>query len=329
MAAHTSKKVIYSALAGNTAIALTKFAAAGVTGSSAMLSEAIHSVVDTGNQLLLLFGLRRAAKPADARHPFGYGLQLYFYTFVVAVLIFGVGAVVSIRHGVEKIQHPTPVEHAWVNYVVLSLGVLFEGGVWIVALRAFNEERDGRSWIRAIRSSKDPTVFTVLFEDTAALAGLAVALLGVFLSQWLQAPVIDGVASVLIGVILAVTAFFLAYESQSLLTGEAASYDTRRGINRIARAEPGIVGLNQARTMHFGPNEVLVVLSLDFDDALPAGEVERIVTRIETKIKADHPDVRQVFIEAQSFAADQRAGAPERLPAARPPRRRKRAAVPD
>jgi cation diffusion facilitator family transporter len=311
MAAHTSKTVIYSALAGNTAIALTKFAAAGFTGSAAMLSEAIHSVVDTGNQLLLLFGLRRAAKPADAKHPFGYGLQLYFYTFVVAVLIFGVGAVVAIWHGLEKIRHPTPVEHAWVNYLVLSAGVFFEGGVWIVALRAFNTERAGRSWISAIRSSKDPTVFTVLFEDTAALSGLAVALLGVFISETFHAPIFDGIASLLIGAILAVTAFFLASESQSLLTGEAASYDTRRGINRIARAEPGVMGLNQARTMHFGPNEVLVVLSLDFDDALPAGEVEQIVTRIERKIKVAHPDVRQVFIEAQSFAADRRAGRSE------------------
>lgn len=312
MASHTSKTVIYSALAGNTAIAVTKFAAAGLTGSAAMLSEAIHSVVDTGNQLLLLFGLRRAARPADARHPFGYGLQLYFYTFVVAVLIFGVGAVVSILQGIGKVRHPTPIEHAWVNYLVLGLGVLFEGGVWIVALRAFNAERAGRSWIRAIRSSKDPTVFTVLFEDTAALLGLAVALVGVFLAEALDMPVIDGIASILVGVILAVTAFFLASESQSLLTGEAAAYDTRRGINRIARAEPGVVGLNQARTMHFGPNEVLVVLSLDFDDELPAGEVERVVTRIERKIKAAHPDVGQVFIEAQSFAADRRGGRPER-----------------
>nr|MEA2798925.1 hypothetical protein [Phenylobacterium sp.] len=309
MASHTSKSVIYAALAGNTAIALTKFAAAGFTGSVAMLSEAIHSVVDTGNQLLLLLGLRRAARPADARHPFGHGLQLYFYTFVVAVLIFGVGAVISIWQGIEKIRHPVAVEHAWVNYVVLSLGVLFEGGVWVVALRAFNAERAGRPWLLAVRSSKDPTVFTVLFEDTAALAGLAVALLGVFLSETLDAPVMDGVASVLIGGILAVTAFFLASESQSLLTGEAASYDTRRGINRIARAEPGVVGLNQARTMHFGPNEVLVVLSLDFEDTLPAGEVERIVTRLERKIKVAHPDVRQVFIEAQSFAADRAGGA--------------------
>ena len=311
MASHTSKKVIYSALAGNTAIAVTKFAAAFLTGSSAMLSEAIHSVVDTGNQLLLLRGLQRAARPADARHPFGYGLQLYFYTFVVAVLIFGVGAVISILQGIEKIKHPAEIDHAWVNYLVLGLGVIFEGYVWIVALRAFNEERAGRPWILAVRYSKDPTIFTVLFEDTAALAGLMVALLGIFLTEALAMPVIDGIASVLVGMILAVTAIFLATKSQSLLTGEAASHEVRVSINKIVRAEKGLTGLNQARTMHFGPNEVLVVLSLDFDDDLPAGEVEAIVTRIERKIKVAHPDVRQVFIEAQSFAADRRAGRSE------------------
>ncbi|MBS0335172.1 MAG: cation diffusion facilitator family transporter [Proteobacteria bacterium] len=309
MASHTSKTVIYAALAGNTAIAATKFAAAGFTGSAAMLSEAIHSVVDTGNQLLLLLGLRRAAKPADARHPFGYGLQLYFYTFVVAVLIFGVGAVVSFMHGIAKIRHPHGIEHAWVNYLVLGLGILFEGGVWLVALKAFNRQRGGRSIFAEIRSSKDPTVFTVLFEDTAALSGLVIALLGVFLSEALDAPVLDGVASLLIGAILAVTAFFLASESQSLLTGEAASHETRVGINRIARAEPGVAGLNQARTMHFGPNEVFVALSLDFEDSLPAGEVERIVTRIEQRLRTAYPEIGQVFIEAQSFDADRRGNA--------------------
>jgi cation diffusion facilitator family transporter len=306
MASHTSKSVIFAALAGNTAIAVVKFGAAAFTGSAAMLSEAIHSVVDTGNQLLLLFGLRRAAKPADARHPFGYGLQLYFYTFVVAVLIFGVGAVVSFLQGLAKVRHPEPVEHAWVNYLVLGFGVIFEGAVWLVALKAFNKGRGNLGLLAAVRSSKDPTVFTVLFEDTAALLGLAVALVGVGASQLLNMPVLDGVASLVIAAILAATAIFLASESQSLLTGEAADHETRVGINRIARAEPGIVGLNQARTMHFGPNEVFVALSLDFEDTLPAGEVERIVTRIETKLKAAYPEIGHVFIEAQSFAADRR-----------------------
>lgn len=308
MASHTDKSVIYAALAGNTAISLTKFAAAFFTGSAAMMSEAIHSVVDTGNQLLLLYGLKRAARPPSARHPFGYGLQLYFYTFVVAVLIFGVGAVVSIVQGIEKIRHPEAMHNAWVNYLVLGLSVVFEGLVWVKALQAFNVERAGRSWIKAIRSSKDPTVFTVLFEDTAALLGLVVALLGVGASQLFNLPVLDGVASVMVGLILTATALFLAAESSSLLTGEAASHETRIGIARIVRAEKGVKGLNQALTMHFGPYDIFVALSLDFDDAVSAGEVEAIVTRLEAAIKHAHTDVSRVFIEAQSFAADRRGG---------------------
>ncbi len=311
MAAHTSKSVIFAALAGNAAIAVTTFAAAAFTGSSAMLSEAIHSVVDTGNQLLLLIGLRRSAREPTARHPFGYGLQLYFYTFVVALMIFGVGAVISILHGIERIRHPVPVQDAWVNYLVLAFGVIFEGAVWVFALRAFNAERAGRPWVSSVRSSKDPTVFTVLFEDTAALAGLVTALLGVFLSETLDMPVIDGIASVLIGLILAATAVFLAGESLSLLTGEAASHETRIGINRIARAAPGVVGLNQALTMHFGPRDVLVVMSLDFEDSLTARQVEETVSAIERDIKAAHADVSRVFIEAQGFAADRRGGEPD------------------
>ncbi len=306
MAAHTSRSVIFAALGGNAAIALTKFAAAFFTGSAAMMSEAIHSVVDTGNQLLLLFGLRRSARAPDESHPFGYGLQLYFYTFVVAVMIFGVGAVISFLHGLEKVRNPHPVENAWVNYVVLGLGILFEGAVWIFALRAFNRERAGRPWIGAVRASKDPTVFTVLFEDTAALLGLVAALLGVALSQALDAPVIDGYASILIGAILALTAAFLAYESQSLLTGESARKEIREGICRIAGEEPGVAGLNQAKTMHFGPNNVFVALSLHFEGALAATEVEGVVTRIERKIKTAYVEVDQVFIEAQSFDADRR-----------------------
>ena len=309
MASHTSKNVIFAALAGNAAIAATKFGAAFFTGSAAMMSEAIHSVVDTGNQFLLLIGMRQAAKPADASHPFGHGLQLYFYSFVVAVMIFGVGAVISIVHGIEKIQHPSPVENAWVNYLVLGVGVIFESISWIIAFRAFNQQRGPVSILKAVRRSKDPTVFTVLFEDTAALLGLIAALVGVALSQLLDLPVLDGVASVVIGLILAATAFFLAVESQSLLTGEAAQPDVRADIERIAREAAGIVGLNQCLTMHFGPNDILVALSLDFDDRLPGGEVERTVTRIQTAIKAAHPDVTRVFVEAQSFAAHARAAA--------------------
>lgn len=303
MAASTHKNVIFAALAGNTAIAITKFAAAVFTGSAAMMSEAVHSAVDTGNQILLLIGLKRAARPASDSHPFGHGLQLYFYTFVVAVLIFGLGSVISILHGIERIRAPEPVESPWVNYVVLGLAILFEGGSWWVAFKAFNAERTGRPILATVRSSKDPTVFTVLFEDTAALAGLVVALIGVAASQFLAMPWIDGAASVLIGVILAFTAGFLAFESQSLLTGEAADPDTRAGIAEIARGETGVDGLNDCRTMHFGPNEILVALSLDFRNDLTAGEVEDAVARLESRIRAAYPQAGRIYVEAQSFAS--------------------------
>ncbi|MGH7028606.1 cation diffusion facilitator family transporter [Brevundimonas sp.] len=302
MAASTSKNVIFAALAGNAAIAATKFAAALFTGSAAMMSESIHSAVDTGNQVLLLIGLKRAARPASETHPFGHGLQLYFYTFVVAVLIFGLGAVISILHGVDRIRAPEPIENPWVNYVVLGLAVLFEGASWWVALRAFNRQREGRPLLRAVRDSKDPTVFTVLFEDTAALTGLVIALIGVVASQVFDLPMIDGVASVAIGVVLAITAGFLAYESQSLLTGEAADPATRAGVAAIAVEEPGVVGLNDLRTMHFGPNEILVALSLDFHDDLTAADVENTVARLEQRIRAAYPQAGRVYVEAQSLA---------------------------
>lgn len=303
MAAHGSKTVIYAALAGNAAISLTKFIAAGFTGSAAMMSEAIHSVVDTGNQLLLLFGLRQAAKPPTPSHPFGHGLQLYFYTFVVAVLIFGVGAVISIWHGVDKIMNPGVIEHAWVNYLVLSISIVFEAIVWWIALKVFNQERGNRPLFATIRSSKDPTTFTVLFEDTAALLGLITALIGVICSDIFGLPVLDGVASVVIGIILSLTAGFLAYESQSLLTGESADIVTRTGIYQIASGTLGVERLNQCLTMHFGPHEVLAALSIDFRNDLSAEEVENTVSRMEKTIKREYPHVTRVFIEAQSFEA--------------------------
>lgn len=309
MAASANKTVIFAALAGNAAVAAVKFAAAAFTGSAAMLSEAIHSVVDTGNQLLLLYGLRVSNQAPTPQHPFGNGLRLYFWTFVVAIMIFGVGSLISIWHGVEKILHPTPIENAWVNYVVLGLGIAFESAVWVVALKAFNRQRGGRPWIKSIRASKDPTIFTVLFEDSAALAGLLVALIGVALTQLTGILIIDGIASVIIGLILACTALFLAAESYSLLAGESVDPDVRNSIVAIARAQPGVERVNECLTMHFGPEDVLVALSLDFKNDLLAGQVEETVTRIEQALKAEHPEARRIFIEAQSFEAHFRAQA--------------------
>ena len=275
------------------------------TGSAAMLSEAVHSTVDTGNQFLLLLGIRRAAQPANAKHPFGYGLQLYFWTFVVAVLIFGVGAGVSILEGINKVRSPNAVENPWVNYAVLGLALLFEGSVWVVALRAFRATKGRRGWLEAVQLSKDPTVFTVLFEDTAAIAGLLVALTGVLLSELLYAPVLDGMASLVIGLILAVTAIFLAWECQSLLTGEGVSPEVQASLHAIAAGEPTVSRINEILSMHFGPDDVLVALSLDFVDSKTAGEVETAVTRMEHQIKKAHPEITRLFIEAQDRDAHQ------------------------
>src|SRR4051794_9340385 len=270
-----------------------------------MLSEAIHSTVDTGNELLLMFGMSRAARPADASHPFGHGLQLYFWVFMVAVLIFGFGAVFSFIEGLRKIGDPEPIENPIVAYAVLGLAMLFESGSWIIALREFRKQTDGRGWFRTVRRSKDPTVFAVLFEDTAALIGLVIALIGIALDHLLQMPVMDGVASLGIALVLAATAIFLGYESQSLLTGEAAFPEVRQGIEAIARAAPGVTHINEVLTMHFGPEQVLAALSLDFDDAISAEQVEETVAGIERSVKSEFPEVTRIFVEAKEFEVRQ------------------------
>jgi len=304
----SSLKVIVAALAGNIAIALSKSVAAVVTGSAAMFSEAVHSAVDSGNQLLLLCGLRRAARPADATHPFGHGLELYFWVFVVAVLIFGVGAVVSAIQGVHKLLEPEPLQHVIVNYVVLGLSIVFEIGSWTVAFREFRRQQETPGWFASARRSKDPTVFAVLLEDSAALVGLVMALIGIALADALNLPVLDGVASLGIALVLILTAGFLAYESHSLLTGEAVLPEVRIAIEAIAATAPGVVGINQVLTMHFGPREVLAALSLDFDDTISAAQIEAAVAQIERAIKTEFPEVARVFVEAKSFEDHLRKG---------------------
>ena len=302
MAEHAASfRVIVAALAGNVAIASCKFVAAALTGSAAMFSEAIHSTVDSGNELLLMFGLNRAGRKPDAEHPFGYGLQLYFWVFVVAVMIFGLGAVVALLEGIHKLRDPEPVRNVVVNYVVLGLSIVFEIASWVVAYREFRQQRGAQGWLAAVRRSKDPTVFAVLFEDSAALIGLVLALVGIGLADFLGMPALDGVASLGIALVLAATACFLGYESQSLLTGEAAFPEVRQGIERIAAAAHGVVGINEVLTMHFGPRDVLAALSLDFDDAISAAEIEAAVAHIERAIKGAYPEVARVFVEAKSF----------------------------
>jgi cation diffusion facilitator family transporter len=300
MASSESKKVIYAALVGNSLIAVTKFAAGLFTGSSAMLSEAVHSVVDSGNQWLLLYGIKRAKQPADERHPFGYGMELYFWSFVVAILIFGVGAGVSIYEGVQRISQPHPITSPYINYAVLALAMVFEGVAWWIAFREFNRVKGGRTWMAEIRFSKDPTVFTVLFEDSAAMLGLIVAMLGIAAAQAFDMPVLDGVAAILIGGILAVTAGLLAYECKGLLIGEGAGGAVVRGIRQIIGEQEGIKSINEVLTMHFGPTDVLANLSIDFKDGLSANDVERSVSALERAIKKSYPEITRIFIEAQS-----------------------------
>ncbi len=303
MAASSSKTVIYAALLGNGLIALTKFIAAAFTGSAAMLSEAVHSVVDTGNQGLLLYGIRRSRRPADDRHPFGYGMELYFWAFVVAILIFAGGAGISLYHGIERIRHPEPIENVYVNYVVLGLAMLFEAAAWWVAFRTFREAKGRLGYFEAVRRSKDPALFTVLFEDSAAILGLVVALLGIAFGQLLDLPVLDGVASVLIGIILAVTAALLAYEAKGLLIGEGIEPEVRRGVLAILERQSGILRVNELRSMHLGPRDVLLTISVDFAGDLNADQVEDTISKMEQEIKARYPEVTRLFIEAQNWRA--------------------------
>ncbi len=301
MASPASKKVIYTALIGNGLIAISKFIASAATGSSAMLSEAIHSVVDTGNQGLLLLGIKRARQPPDAAHPFGYGMELYFWTFVVAILIFAVGAGVSIYEGVHKLHNPQLIQNPIINYIVLGLAMIFEGYAWYVAFAEFKRIKGDMSYLEAVRRSKDPTVFTVLFEDSAAMLGLMVAFLGVAGATTLDMPKLDGAASIVIGVILAITAMLLAYESKSLLIGERAKVEVIGGIREIIRRQPEIIALNELLTMHMGPKDILLNLSVDFDDRVSSQQVEEAISDMEQQIKVKYPEVSRVFIEAQSW----------------------------
>lgn len=300
MSANSSKLVIYAALAGNTLIAITKFTAAAFTGSSAMLSEGIHSLVDTGNQVLLLHGIRQAQKPASAKYPFGHGKEIYFWAFAVAILIFAVGAGVSIYEGILHILHPVAMKDATINYIVLGASMVFEGAAWFFALREFTKAKGKRGYIEAVQRGKDPSMFVVLFEDSAALLGLVVALLGVWLSQVTGNPVFDGVASVLIGLVLGGTAVWLAYETKSLLIGESASREVVEGIRRIVTTEPSINHVNEILTMHMGPDFILANISVDFRDDIPADTIEKTIASLDQKIKSRFTDVKRIFIEAES-----------------------------
>lgn len=300
--ASESKTAIFAAIAGNTAIAITKFVAAAMTGSSAMLSEGIHSLVDTGNGALLLLGVRQSKKPADVTHPFGHGKELYFWSLIVAIFIFALGGGMSVYEGVTHITHKHALANPMWNYLVLGFAIVFESISFVFALKAFRTEMGDHGVWQTVHDSKDPTTFTILFEDTAALLGLVVAFVGIFLGHELQNPYLDGVASIMIGAILAVVAIFLAYESKGLLIGEAVDQETLRSIRAIADGDPSVVEVRNALTMHFGPQEVLLTLDIRFQRELTSAGIAEAIDRLEMKIRERHPEVKRIFIEAKSLS---------------------------
>ncbi|MEM7594518.1 MAG: cation diffusion facilitator family transporter [Cyanobacteria bacterium P01_A01_bin.83] len=299
----SAKKTIYAAMAANFAIAVIKFIAASVTGSSAMLSEGIHSVVDTGNELLLLLGIRQSKKPADDSHPFGYGQELYFWTLIVALFIFAIGGGMSIYEGIEHLKHPEPLTDPTWNYAVLGLAVIFEGYSWNVALQEFLATKNEDSFWTAIRASKDPTIFTILFEDTAALVGLIIAFIGVFSGHLLNNVYLDGVASIVIGVILCGVAMLLATESKGLLIGEGADAETIASIKQITNDDPAVEKVIRVLTLHFGPQEILLNLEIEFVDELETEELAIAIERLEQSINSKHSEIENIFIEAKSISA--------------------------
>lgn len=291
-----SKTAIYAAAAGNLAIAASKFVAFALTGSSALLTEGVHSVVDTGNQALLLLGLRRAARPPDAGHPFGHGMELYFWSFVVALMIFALGGAFSIYEGVLKMMRPEPMERAWINFTVLGIAILMEGASFTVAFREHRRRQARMGFLASISRSKDPSLFAVLLEDAAALIGLLIAMAGVAGATLLHWPQADGLASIAIGVLLTSIAGFMANETRSLLTGEGAAPEVVADIRRILQGDPRVVEVVEVLSMHLGPEEVLVGVTIDFDDDLPGGEVEQTAEALSAQIQAAHPSVTRLFL---------------------------------
>ncbi len=295
-----AKTAVWAALAGNVLVATTKAVAAAVTGSSAMLAEAVHSGVDTGNELLLLYGMRSAKKRADREHPAGYGRELYFWSFVVALLVFALGAGVSIVQGVQRLANPQPIEDAGVAEAVLALSFVFEGWSWLVSVRQFRAVKGALGWYEAFRRSKDPPLFMVVFEDSAALAGIAVAALGTVLAAHAGLAWADGAASIAIGLMLAGTSMLLLRESKSLLIGERADGALIKSILEIAGAACGSSRANGVLTIQLAPDQIMAAISFEFDDALCAPQIEELVAEIERRVHEAHPEVTQLFVKPQS-----------------------------
>lgn len=295
----SSKFPIYSALAANLAIAVTKFIAAAITGSSAMISEGIHSVVDTSNEVLLLLGIRKSKKPADSARPFGYGKEIYFWSFIVSILIFGVGGGISFYEGIMHLQHPNAIENPFWNYIVLAFALVFDGTSFIIALKSFNKRRGTTAFWTAVKKSKDPTSFVVLFEDAADVLGLFIAFTGVLLGQWVHEPIWDGIASILIGLILTGVSVVLARESRSLLMGESASSSTLKEVQDLSQNDPAVSKVFNPMSMYMSPDEIILIMGAVFKNDLKTPEINSAIERIKQKINKKFPSIKQIFIEPQ------------------------------
>lgn len=292
-----SKTPIYSALFANVAIAVTKFVAASITGSSAMISEGIHSLVDSLNEVLLLLGIQRSQKPADERRPFGYGKELYFWAFIVSILIFGVGGGVSFYEGITHLQHPEEIKNPLWNYIVLGIAFALDGFSFITALREFNRQRGSQPFWAAVKRSKDPSTFVVLFEDAADVLGLIVAFLGVFLGHQLQNPYFDGIASIIIGLILTAVSVVLARESRGLLMGESVEAEKMRQMLAVVEQDKAVVRVLRSPSMYLAPEEVILMLVVDFHNDLSTADINQAIIRIRATVQGEFPIVRQLFIE--------------------------------
>jgi cation diffusion facilitator family transporter len=299
-AATTSTRTLVIALVANLGIAASKFAAAAITGSSAMLTEGVHSVVDSTNQLLLMWGRHASRRPPDKQHPFGYGRELYFWSFVVAVLVFALGAGVSVYEGIIHIMEPEPAVSPIIAYVVLLVAFLLEGWSTLEAYKEFKQSKGSLGWLEAIRNSKDPPAFIVLLENGAAMAGIVAAAVGVLLAQLTGDPFYDGAASVVIGAILAITAALLAYESKALLIGEAADQEIISALHRLVEGKKEVSAVGEVLTIHSAPDQVTAMLSVDFEDDITARQVEAVVCAIEKEVAEQFPIVHRLYIRPRS-----------------------------
>ena len=300
---NASKTSLYGGIVANVAIAISKFVAAYFTGSSAMLSEGIHSLVDTGNSGLLLYGTARSQRPADAEHPFGHSKELYFWGLIVAVLIFAIGGGMSFYEGIKHLQHPVEMEDPTWNYVVLGVSILFESIAMYLSVKALRAQAGpGEGFVRMLRTSRDPAVFASVMENLAALLGLGLALAGVVLGQVLRNPLFDGAASIAIGLLLMAVAVFLVGRTKGLLVGTGVDAATLASLERIARAQPQVRAIRSPLTMYLGPADVMLALDVDFADALSSSEVAAAVEHLQDAIRAVHPEMQRIFIEAKNLA---------------------------